>query len=314
MNKLNALMVIAPTCSGKEKLSLQLAEYLKADIISMDSMKVYQGMNIGTAKPSLAAQKKINHHFIDIISPDQEYNVSQFLNSAKEICINKSNINQPILFSGGTSLYAKGLFSGMFNLPSVPIEIRSRLDQEYEIDKEIIYQKLRSIDPQTCLKVFPNDKKRVIRALEVYEHTGKPISYFQTQFDKQESEYNIHAIGLRWERSIMHKRIEQRVHWMIEVGLFHEVEELLNKYPQFSNSASRAVGYQEIISHFKGDYTKEEAIEKIIINTRQLCKHQTTWMRKFPINWIDMNDNISDQQQFELARDLINNKLENTNG
>ncbi|PCJ59195.1 MAG: tRNA (adenosine(37)-N6)-dimethylallyltransferase MiaA [Planctomycetota bacterium] len=313
MNKINALMVIAPTCSGKEKLSLKIAEHLNTDIISMDSMKIYKGMDIGTSKPSQLAQKKCKHHLIDFLEPNQEYNVNQYLADAKEICINKTQNKQTILFSGGTSLYAKGLFSGMFDLPSVPSEIRSKLDQEYDLNQEIVYDKLLSIDPQTCKKVFPNDKKRVIRALEVYEHTGKPISYFQTQFEKQESEYNIYAIGLRWDRSEMHARIEKRVHWMIEAGLFQEIIELKNKYPEFSKSASRAVGYKEILAHLKGELTKEEAIERIIINTRQLCKHQTTWMRKFSINWIDMNSDISEQQQLQQALDLINNRFENAN-
>lgn len=303
--KINALMVIGQTCSGKESLSLKLAEYLKTDIISMDSMKIYRDMNIGTAKATLEDQKKITHHLIDIVSPEENYNVSEYMRDALLIATKIAEEKKIPLFSGGTSLYAKSLFSGLFSLPEISSEIKKKMELEYDTDKEKTYQKLLAIDPLACKKIHLNDRQRVTRALEVFEATKKPISSLQHQFSTNSNQIEFLAIGLRWQRKTLHARIAQRVQWMLDAGLEEEVKSIHQKYPNLGSSSKKAVGYNEWIPYFKGECTKEELIERIIINTRQLCKHQMTWMKKFPIQWIDIEPSTPSTTIFEKALQLI---------
>lgn len=296
---IRAIMVIGQTCSGKERLSLALAEKLNSEIISMDSMKIYREMNIGTAKASKDDQKRIKHHMIDIINPDQDYNVSQYVNAVSNIAIEMQNQNKTPLFSGGTPLYAKALFSGLFELPKISESYKKQAETDYDMNKENAYQKLSEIDPIAVKRIHLNDRQRVTRALEVYYATGKPISTLQQQFSNDSNQYKFITIGVRWARDILHKRIEHRVHQMIEMGLEQEAKAIFNKYEKLGVGASKAVGYQEFFPYFQQKSTKEQAIEKIIINTRQLCKHQMTWMRKLNINWFEMNPQKTSEQLFE---------------
>jgi tRNA dimethylallyltransferase len=298
---IKALMIIGQTCSGKESLSLKLAEYLKTDIISMDSMKIYKGMDIGTAKAPLEARKRITHHLIDTISPSENYNVSDYIRDATSIAYKIYNEKKIPLFSGGTSLYAKGLFSGLFTMPPISPEIKLNVENEYDQDKEKAYKRLKFVDPEACKKIFINDRQRVTRALEVFDGTNKPISNYQNQFGTSSDIFQFLTIGIRWPREILHKRIAQRVHWMIEIGLEDEVKKMHINYPNLGKGSSKAVGYQELIAYFNETCSKEEAIERIIINTRQLCKHQMTWMRKFPINWIDVDESTKSSEIVEKS-------------
>jgi tRNA dimethylallyltransferase len=307
IEKINALMIIGQTCSGKENLSLKLAEHFKTDIISMDSMKIYKDMNIGTAKATLEDRKKITHHLIDIVTPEENYNVSEYIQGALPIATKMTQEKKLPLFSGGTSLYAKSLFSGLFTLPEISSEIKIQIELEYDIDKEKTYQKLLKVDPLAGKRIHLNDRQRVTRALEVFEATKKPISSLQSQFATTSESIEFLAIGLRWPRKVLHSRIAQRVHWMIEAGLEVEVRNIHLKYPRLGSSSKKAVGYQEWTPYFNGECTKEELIERIIINTRQLCKHQMTWMKKFPIQWIDIDTTTSVSTIFEKALQLIQN-------
>lgn len=307
--KIKALMIIGQTCSGKENLSLKLAEYFKTEIISMDSMKIYKDMNIGTAKASIESRKKVIHHLIDIITPEENYNVSEYIRDALPIASKLSTNNKFPLFSGGTPLYAKSLISGLFDAPDIPLEIKQKIELEYDTDKEKVYQKLLSADPVACKKIHLNDRQRVTRALEVYEATKKPISSLQNQFSTTSETIEFLTIGLRWPREILHKRIEQRVNWMISAGLEEEVKNINLKYPNLGSSSKKAVGYNEWLPYFKGDCTKEAVIERIIINTRQLSKHQMTWMKKIPIEWIDIDLNLSESDLFNKALALIQNSF-----
>jgi tRNA dimethylallyltransferase len=303
--KIKALMIIGQTCSGKESLSLALAQHINTDIISMDSMKIYIDMNIGTAKASDEKRQKIKHHMVDIITPDKSYNVSEYIRDAIPIATKISQKNKLPLFSGGTSLYAKGLFSGLFSLPEFSSEIKKKIELEYDNDREKTYERLKLVDPIACIKIHVNDRQRVTRALEVFEVTKKPISSLQNQFKTTSDIFDFVAIGLRWPREILHERIAQRVHWMIEAGLEDEAKRIFEKYPTLGASSAKAVGYQEWIPFFNGQCTREATIERIIINTRQLCKHQMTWMKKFPIQWVDVEPTTPPLTLFTRALDII---------
>lgn len=303
--KINSLMVIGQTCSGKESLSLKLAEYLRTDIISMDSMKIYREMNIGTAKAPLEARLKIKHHMVDIINPSEDYNVNRYLEDTTHIANTLKEKNKLPLFSGGTSLYAKSLISGLFNLPEIPQEIKLKIESEYDNDRDQTYQKLLQIDPIACQKIYKNDRQRVTRALEVFEATKKPISSFQNQFSTKSDVFDFFIIGLKWPRNKLHLRIQQRVNWMMEAGLLEEVRNIFKNYPNLGVGARKAVGYYEFIPYFDGKNSLEEVIERIVINTRQLCKHQMTWMKKFSVEWIEVDEKTTANEIFETAKNKI---------
>jgi len=307
--KINSLMIIGQTCSGKESLSLKLAHYLGTDIISMDSMKIYREMNIGTAKAPTEARLNIKHHMVDIINPNEDYNVNKYIEDATKIA-NQLKLEKKLpLFSGGTALYAKALISGLFKSSEIPLEVKLKIESEYDTDKDKTYQKLLSIDPIACQKIFKNDRQRVTRALEIYEVTGKPISSLQNQFSNKSDVFDFYIIGLKWPRDKLHIRIQQRVIWMIEAGLIEEARKIFKSYPNQILGASKAVGYQELIPYFEGTISLDEAIERIIINTRQLCKHQMTWMKKFPVDWIEVDETTTASQIFETAKSKIQNSF-----
>jgi len=298
-------MIIGQTCSGKESLSLKIANYLGTDIISMDSMKIYREMNIGTAKAPTEARLNIKHHMVDIINPNEDYNVNKYIEDATKIA-NQLKLEKKLpLFSGGTALYAKALISGLFKSSEIPLEVKLKIESEYDSDKDKTYQKLLLIDPIACKKIFKNDRQRVTRALEIYEVTGKPISSFQNQFSNKSDVFDFYIIGLKWPRDKLHIRIQQRVIWMIEAGLIEEARKIFTSYPKQILGASKAVGYQELIPYFEGAISLDEAIERIVINTRQLCKHQMTWMKKFPVDWIEVDETTTASQIFETAKSKI---------
>lgn len=305
MEKIKSLMIIGQTCSGKENLSFALAEHFNTDIISMDSMKIYVGMDIGTAKANYEKRQKVKHHLVDIISPDKNYNVNEYIRDAIPIARRLSQENRLPLFSGGTSLYAKALFSGLFSLPEITSEIKQKIETEYDLNPEKVYEKLKLVDPNACKKIHMNDRQRVTRALEVFEVTNKPISSLQNQFETTSDVFDFVAIGLRWPREILHQRIAQRVHWMVEAGLENEAKKIFEKFDKLGVSSSKAVGYQEWVPYFKGQCTREDTIERIIINTRQLCKHQMTWMKKFPIQWIDLELTTTPLEIFNRTIEIL---------
>jgi len=275
----------------------------------MDSMKIYREMNIGTAKAPTEARLNIKHHMVDIINPNEDYNVNKYIEDATKIA-NQLKLEKKLpLFSGGTALYAKALISGLFKSSEIPLEVKLKIESEYDTDKDKTYQKLLSIDPIACQKIFKNDRQRVTRALEIYEVTGKPISSLQNQFSNKSDVFDFYIIGLKWPRDKLHIRIQQRVIWMIEAGLIEEARKIFKSYPNQILGASKAVGYQELIPYFEGTISLDEAIERIIINTRQLCKHQMTWMKKFPVDWIEVDETTTASQIFETAKSKIQNSF-----
>lgn len=268
------------TASGKTGVSLELAKRLDAEIISLDSMAIYRGMDIGTAKPSLEQQAEVPHHLIDIVDPPDSFSVSQYRDVALELIDQIRGRDKQVLFVGGTALYLKALLRGMFEGPPADWDFRNGIEQEIaEMGAEFLHQRLQMIDPVSAHNLHPNDHRRIIRALEVYKRTGKPISHWQMQFDEGCQADQCHVFTLRHARPVLHTRIEDRVDKMFAAGIVEEVRELLAKWESIGKTAAQAVGYREVINHIQNDVGIEETIERVRVRTRRFARHQETWFR-----------------------------------
>jgi len=268
------------TASGKTQVSLELARQLNAEIISLDSMAIYRGMDVGTAKPSKEDQAKVPHHLIDIADPPDAFSVSQYRDMAIETIKQIRGRGREVLFVGGTALYLKALLRGMFEGPPADWELRNEIEREVkELGGELLHQRLQMIDPVSAHKLHPNDHRRIIRALEVYKLTGKPISHWQMQFDQGHTVDQCRVFTLRHARPILHERIENRVDHMFESGLIEEVKTLLATWTTIGKTAAQAVGYREVIDHVQNDIDLETTVEKVRVRTRRFARHQETWFR-----------------------------------
>ena len=295
------IVIVGPTCSGKTRLGSLLAEQVNGEIISADSRQVYKYLDIGTAKPEDYILKKVKHHFISQLTPDEDFNVSKFEKQALEV-IEKifSNGKQPIVV-GGTGLYIKALIDGIFDTADKDEEYRKQLLLlKNEFGNQYLYDKLLKIDPESASKMQPSNWKRVIRALEVYNLTGEKIGVHQKRFERKIN-WNFIQFGLNWERKILYNNIEKRVDEMMKAGLVNEVKNILKKGYNKNLNSLNTVGYKEIISYLGNEISLERAIELIKRNTRRYAKRQMTWFNKDQrIRWYDVKkpddlDNICKQ-------------------
>jgi tRNA dimethylallyltransferase len=277
---LNCWYLTGATASGKSAVSLKLAEKIGAEIISLDSMAVYRGMDIGTAKPSAEHQALVPHHLIDILNPNETFSVSQYRDAALQKIQDITERDRSVLFVGGTALYLKALLRGLFDGPPADWEFRKQVESELAgCDEAELHRRLESVDPVSAHKLHINDRRRIVRALEVYYQTGIPISHWQMEFEKSTAPDACRVFTLRHPRATLHERIEQRVHTMFERGLIDEVEGLLKQWNELSHTASQAVGYREVIEHLAGRFDRQETIEKVLTRTRRFARHQETWFR-----------------------------------
>lgn len=280
------------TASGKSALAHSLGLELGAEILSVDSMKVYRYMDIGTAKPTRKMQEELPYHLIDVVDPSEAFSAGLFVELAEKAIEKITSRGKLVIAVGGTALYLKSLSEGIFREGSASPELRERLKKEAE-EKGLgtLYKRLMAVDPEAAERIHPNDLKRIVRALEVYELTGRPISSFQRQFGRLREDYDMLFLGLRWEKDRLNRRINARVKRMIEQGLVEEVEWLYKRRPPLSPQAKDAVGYAEIIAYLEGRCDLPEAIERIKINTRRFAKHQRTWFKRFThVRWFDLED------------------------
>jgi len=274
---------MGPTASGKTALAVQLAQVLNGEIISVDSALVFKGMDIGTAKPTLAERNGIAHHLIDILDPAESFSTGQFRKLALELMADITERGKLPILVGGTMLYFNALNSGLAVLPEADAGIRARLDEELALlGKEALHQRLAQVDPQAAARIHPNDPQRVQRALEVYEISGQPLTSFFTEAQSQPIPYNrIKLIIAPEDRKILHAVIAKRFQQMLQQGLIEEVEKLFARGDLTEQlPAIRAVGYRQVWSYLQGEYDLETMAEKAIAATRQLAKRQFTWLRK----------------------------------
>ena len=281
------LAIIGPTASGKSALAMAIARKCAGEILSIDSMQIYKGMDIGTAKPSEQERKDVPHHLIDVALPDELFSAARFVELADAVIAQRKN---PLVATGGTPMYFKALFEGLFEGPGADEPLRNRLRA---LSGAELHDRLRQVDAAAAERIHAGDSKRLVRALEVYELTGKPISILQKQWESNQS-MRIPAvwIGLAWEREELNRRINARVKAMIAEGWVDEVRGLLARYPNLSKTAAEATGYAELIefanSPIGGRIDLDEAVEQIKIATRQLARRQMKWFRRFRnVHWLD---------------------------
>ena len=300
---LSSWFLTGATASGKSRTSLFLAERLNAEIISLDSMAIYRGMDIGTAKPGASEQTRVPHHMIDVADPSEQFSVSQYRNAALEKIQEIQSRDKQVLFVGGTALYLKALLRGMFDGPPADWDFRKQVEAEIaEGNAGVLHQRLEMVDPVAASNLHPNDHRRIIRALEVYKTTGKPISHLQMEFDEGRDFEACRVFTIRHDRAVLHERIESRVELMFEAGLVEEVRGLLEKLGSLGHTASQAVGYREVIDFLNGDKSEAEMLEQVKIRTRRFARHQETWFRG--MSECEMIDLASDFEEESLA-DLI---------
>lgn len=269
-----------PTASGKTALALELAAALGAEIISLDSMAIYRGMSIGTAKPTQAEQSQVPHHLIDIIDPHEEYSVAQYVSAAEaavEQIVSKGGVP---LFVGGTPLYLKALLRGIFAGPPADWELRRELQEFADTQGEdALHSRLAKADPASAQRLHFRDRRRVIRALEVFAKTGQSITDLQQQFHRARPAEACRVFMLDWPREQLVERMDRRVDAMFNAGLLAEAEALLGCPLPPGRTASQAVGYREVFAHLRGELGLEETIALVKLRTRQFAKRQMTWFR-----------------------------------
>jgi tRNA dimethylallyltransferase len=291
------IVITGPTCSGKTYLSIETASLLKSEIISADSRQIYKKLNIGTAKPSQQDLNKVKHHLINILNPDEDYNANKFSFDAENILSSLIADKKTPIVTGGTGLYIKALVDGIAASADKDEEIREQLlNKKKQFGNEHLYEELKNIDPVSASKMLPQNWKRVIRALEVFYATGKPIWQHHNS-QKQKSKFSFYQIGLLWNRSILYQNINDRVDNMIRDGLVEEVEKILNDGYDKSLNSLNTVGYKEIISYLSDNISLNRAIELIKRNTRHYAKRQMTWFKA---------DKRIDWYQISSKKDLDN--------
>jgi tRNA dimethylallyltransferase len=284
------LFIIGPTAVGKSKLAIELAEKLDGEIISADSMQVYFGMDIGTAKPSKEELEEVPHHLINIIPPDKNWSVSDFVSNAKNIIKDIIKRDKLPIVVGGTGLYLNALIEG-YTFPVIEADknIRERLEGEAKaFGSDHLYEKLKKVDPDAATKIHFNDTKRMIRALEVFEITGKPMSQLATK-DVENLPFEPVIFGLDMDRKKLYEKIEERIDQMLKAGLIDEVKSLIGEGYDRKLTSMQAIGYKEVAEHLHGKYTYDELVSILKQNTRNFAKRQMTWFRRFKnVHWFDV--------------------------
>jgi tRNA dimethylallyltransferase len=289
---MQVVVILGPTAVGKTAVGLRVAEQIGGEIISADSAAVYRGMDIGTAKPTAEERARVRFHLIDVADPDEPFTAAKFRELALEAIRDIQARGKRVLIVGGTGLYLRVLLHG-FSLAPPPRDptIRKRLQQEArEQGLPALYARLQQVDPQAAARIHPNDAVRIIRALEVYEMTGKPVSEWQHRAD---SELPALKLGLTMPRPLLYRRINERVDQMMAQGFLQEVQNLLSKGYNRDLPALKGLGYRHLIAYLTGEMGLEEAVALWKRDTRRFAKRQMTWFRREPgVHWLDASGGV----------------------
>lgn len=269
-----------PTAGGKTGVGVELAGRIGAEIVSMDSMALYRGLDIGTAKPTVAERRAVKHHLVDVVEPDEEFSLARYVEAAEGAIAEIKGRGREVLFVGGTPLYLKGLLRGIFEGPPADWDFRRQLEDEARREGPgSLHRRLAEVDPVAARRLHPNDTRRLVRALEVHEKTGQPISRLQEQFETAHPAETCRVFVLDWPTAQLNRRINRRVDAMFAAGLVEEVRRLLDGPRPLSKTASQALGYREVIEHIEGQRGLSETIELVKTHTRRFAKRQRTWFR-----------------------------------
>ena len=292
MNKIPLIVVCGPTASGKTAVSVELAKRYNGEVVSADSMQIYKGLNIATAKPDKSEMQGIPHHLIDFLEPDKSFSVADYVKMAKETINDIHSRNKMPVLCGGTGLYISSLVENVrFDDTGSDDTIRERLSREAkELGNHALWERLAQVDPETAQNVHENNFPSVIRALEVYELTGVKLSQHKINSRTEGSAYNACIIGLTSaDRDFLYNRINQRVDAMLQKGLVQECREVYDSGGL--KTAHQAIGFKELIPYFKGECSLEECVDKIKLESRHYAKRQLTWFRKLNgVNWVNIDE------------------------
>lgn len=289
LQRIPLVVLCGPTGSGKTGLAAKLARYWPVEVVSADSRQVYRGMDIGTAKADADEQREVPHHLIDVVEPEHDFSVADFIEQARAAIAEIVQRHQRPLVVGGTGLYLRGLTEGLIDAPPADRHVRARLhDQARQQGNLSLWQRLQEVDPDAAAAIHPNNLVRVVRALEVFELSGEPISALQQRHGFAHRPYATLKLGICPSREELFDRIEQRVDQMVAQGLFDEVARLLERGLSPESKALRTLGYREVVECLAGDIDHATAVALIKTHTRQYAKRQLTWFRKDPeIIWVD---------------------------
>lgn len=303
MEQIPVLAVVGPTASGKTGLGVALAKAFHAEVLSFDSMQLYKGMDVATAKPTPEEMENIPHHMIDVVDPEDTYSVARYQEDAARIIADIRSRGKNVIMVGGTGLYLDSFIQNIAFLDtSDGGELRARLKQDLEEQGiDAMFARLQEVDPETAAKLEKNNTGRVLRALEVYESTGHTISYQVAQSKKNPSPYKAFYIGLTAkERSFLYDRINLRVDQMLETGLLEETKEFLKNGA--GNTASQAIGIKEMVPYFLGEATLEDCVENLKKVTRRYAKRQLTWFRRNEeVHWFKIDEYPSKEALYEAV-------------
>jgi tRNA dimethylallyltransferase len=289
---LDCWYLTGPTASGKTTVGLELAERLGAEIISLDSMAIYRGMDVGTAKPTRQQRARVPHHLVDIRDPLERFSVTDYLSAAASAIHDIRSRGKQVLFVGGTPLYLKALLRGMFPGPPADDVFRHEVQMEAQtVGLDALHARLQQVDPLSAARLHPRDVRRIVRALEVYRATGQPISHQQLQFDEGTPAERCRVFVLEWPRTVLHERINARVARMFEAGLVDEVARLLDRFGTLGPTAVQAVGYREVERHLREGVPLDISLRATQARTRQFAKRQLTWFRSLcECRWMARSD------------------------
>ena len=277
------LVILGPTGSGKSALAHEVAKCVGGEILAVDSMTVYRGMDIGTAKPTPAERAEVVYHGLDLVDPNEFFTVARWVELTEGLIVEARERGVPLLLCGGTPLYYQSLFFGLFDGPAADPALRERLAG---MTVEQLHSRLAEVDREAAARIHVNDRRRLTRAIEVFELTGEPISRQQTQWDEGPRFESV-RFGLHWPRPDLNRRINARAKQMFAQGWLEEVRSLLDEYGGFSPTAAEAAGYRLLADVVQGRMKLEDAFEQIKIKTRQLAKRQMTWFRRFEgVQWL----------------------------
>jgi len=304
------ILIGGQTATGKSEIAIELARQLDAEIISVDSMQVYRGMDIGTAKPSKEERELIPHHLIDILDITESFNAAEFVRLANEKIAEIKSRNKNIIMCGGTGLYFKAFLEGLGKAPPQDKHLRAELES---VPLEILLSELKEKDPQTYLKIDRNNPRRVIRAVEVLRLTGKPFSELRSEWNKNTAVNFLYVfVGLKRDSSDLRQRINERVDKMFKLGIVEETGKLLELGLEQNPTAMQAIGYKQVVEHLRGLRSLEETINLVKIRTWQYARRQSTWFKyQANMEWIKIDKNELEEPIKQILK-IIREKVRNT--
>jgi tRNA dimethylallyltransferase len=310
MGMMQTLFVVGPTAVGKSAIALELAQQLNAEIVSADSMQVYRGMDIGTAKATPEERALVPHHLVDLCEVGDVFDTKRFVGLASRAIGGIHSRKKNVLVVGGTGLYVRALRHGFFEGPPRNETLRTRLEG---LSVEQLFEELQRVDPLTAGRIDRHNPRRLVRALEVFHETGRPIRELQTQWSKLPVSSDPPIIGLTRDRADLNARIERRIDQQIAAGWVGEARDLLTHGLEKNATAMQAAGYRELVAHVRGDLPLHEAVALIKTRTRQLAKRQLTWFRREPqVDWIEIKGEESALQTAKHVLDIVRHKETNS--